>query len=208
MTRPLKKFLCAAIFLGGLSAGPRAWADPPLTRPVVEAMLGGFEEGVRPEVVRSWGATGVQHLTAIGEDPGALVFVRVRAVYALRVTAGTAAGSSTRAWLRALAGSEGAELLVRRAAMDALSEGFGAVAEVAGFLQHPDPALREGAGWALSRCRDEAGRAAVRARLGRETDPGVRQSLIDALATPGAGAGTTPTVPPTGPSRAGLSRGG
>jgi len=158
--------------------------------------------------VRSWGAPGAQHLAALADDASGVVFVRVRAVYALRLMAGSPTAAATRARLRALARHEGGELLVRRAAFDALCEGFDAVDDVAGFLQHHEAGVREGAGWALSRCRDAAGRAAVRARLGQEGDAGVRQSLHDALATPVQG-GAGPGVPgPTTPGRGAVSRGG
>lgn len=195
-----QKLVCAAVLLAGLAGATGVGADPPVTRAEVEAALAGYEDGVRPEVVRGWGVAGAAHLAALGDDVGALLFVRVRAVYALRLAAGTAAAESTRARLGSVLGAEGNPLMLRRAAMDALCEGFDAVSEVAPFLGHADPGMREGAGRALVRAPSPAGRAAVRAHLGRERDAGVRQSLTEAL---GVQAPTTPTQ-----GRAGVSRGG
>lgn len=178
MRRAAPFLLCSLLALAPASS---AFADPP-TRSQVEELLSGIEQGPPPELLRSWGAPGVQLLMEVGNDTTRPLHVRIRAVLSLR-TAGqsqTLVGP-TQAYLRALAAVSAQPLMLRRAAFDALAQGFSDVAALAPFLHAPEVEVRDGAAWALRSINRADARAAMTEALRTETDATVRGTLTAGL---------------------------
>lgn len=170
--------LCAAT---ALVAAPASAQTVP--RAVMVEALSAWESEPSPAVVRGWGDGAPEALIALAESDDLDAHAQVRAVHALR-----AFGASTRAhaWLRAVASRGPVGLFFLRAALDALIEGFDDVDAVAPRLSDPDPAVRDGAAWALSRSPSARARAAVEARLAVEGDANVRRTLSEVARAPRA----------------------
>jgi hypothetical protein len=154
-----------------------AFADPPPRAEVVTA-LSGFERGPDLGTVRNWGPGAVRVLIDIASDAHVVGPARLRAVYALRAFSTDA---SARTFLRTTALDESLLLVMRRAAFDALAEGFSDVETLTRLLHDPASDVRDGAAWALSRVHTPAARTALQDALRTETDATVLVTLRRAV---------------------------
>ncbi|MEI8258011.1 MAG: HEAT repeat domain-containing protein [Deltaproteobacteria bacterium] len=154
-----------------------AWADPPARADMI-TLLSGFERGPEIDALRNWGAASTRTLMDIAEDARALPHVRVRALYALRAFPGEL---SARDFLRVVANDVARPLLLRRAAFDALAEGFADVETLARWLRDPASDVRDGAAWAIARVHTPVAHAALEVALRTERDETVRITLRTAL---------------------------
>jgi HEAT repeat protein len=102
----------------------------------------------------------------------------MRAVFALRAFPGE---TSVRDYLRTIANDTARPLLFRRAAFDALAEGFADVETLARSLHDPAADVRDGAAWSLSRVHNATARAALEDALRSERSENVRITLRTAL---------------------------
>lgn len=157
-----------------------AQADPP-TRADLVRLLSGFERGPEVDTMRNWGPVAMRSLMVLANDALALPHVRVRALYALRAFPGEL---SAREFLRGVAGDTSRPLLFRRAAFDALAEGFADVETLSRWLRAPASDVRDGAAWAMARVHSPTARAALETALRSERDETVRITLRTALQSP------------------------
>lgn len=163
-----------------LAAAPApAFAQNGPTRAQVRQLLSGIEDTPSAEDWRRIGDGALPILIALYQDVDEPAYVRLRAVGA------TAAfpRRAVRTFLLGVARLEGQGDLYVREALFALARGFGrdAVQEVASFLAHDEPTVREGAALALGRIGGRAAEAALRARLRVERDRLVRAAIQRAL---------------------------
>jgi HEAT repeat protein len=158
-------------------AAAPALADPPARAEIVTA-LSGFERGPDLGTVRNWGTGAVRVLVDIANDAHVAGPARVRAVYALRAFPTDA---TARAFLRTTALDPSLLLVVRRAAFDALADGFGDVETLTRLLHDAAADVRDGAAWALSRVHTPTARAALRDALRTETNATVLVTLRRAV---------------------------
>lgn len=159
-------------------ASPVAAQQVP-TQAAVTRALSGFEEQPDASSVRAWGVGVIPVLAAVIDDGDAIIAVRARAAYALRAFG---AEPGARAILQRVAADEGANVFIRRAAIDALIDGGDAVSAVTPLLTAPDPDVRAGAVLALARSRQvSVARAALDARSRVERDASVRVHIAETL---------------------------
>ncbi len=144
-------------------------------------LLSGFEHGPELDTTRNWGAAATRTLMDIAGDASALPHVRVRALYALRAFPGEL---PARDFLRVVANDTARPLLFRRAAFDALAEGFADVETLARWLRDPASDVRDGAAWAMARVHTALARTALEVALRTERDETVRITLRTALQSP------------------------
>ena len=157
-----------------LPAVASAQATP--TRAQVRQMLSGIEDVPSARDWQRLGPDVLPVLMALYQDADEPNYVRLRAVGA------TAAFDrpAVRTFLLAVATVEGQRDLFVREAVLGLGRAFGAAAvrDVAPFLDHAEPIVREGAAAVLVRNGAED---LVRARLRIESDPAVRRAFESAL---------------------------
>lgn len=171
---PVRVALLSLVLSLGLPLAASAQAAPTVSQ--VRQMLSGVEHVPSDRDWRRLGADVLPILMGLYQDVDEPAYVRLRAVGA------TAAFSrpAVRTFLLAVARLEGqGDLYVREAVM-ALGRAFGssAVGDVAPFLEHSEPIVREGAATVLVRVgADEL----VRARLRVEPDAAVRRSIEASL---------------------------
>jgi HEAT repeat protein len=176
--RLLAPSLLSALLLALLvPAVASAQARP--TRQEVRAMLSGIEDTPSDEDWRRIGEGALPRLIELYTDEGEAPFVRLRAVSA---TAAFPSGA-TRTFLLAVARADGQSDLFVREAVNALARGFGrrALDDVASFLEHGEPLVREAAVRSLARIGGDPATRALRARLPAEHDPAVRAWINRAL---------------------------
>ena len=161
------------------SIGAAAFADPPSRADMIHA-LSGFERGPDVATMQAWGTSSVPSLIDIARDTTITGPARLRAVYGLRAFSGD---TSARAFLRTVALDTQNLLVMRRAAFDALAEGFADVELLTRVLADQDAAVRDGAAWAMSRIHTVTARTALESALRRETSDTVRVTLRSALQT-------------------------
>lgn len=169
------------VALGLLWAPSLASAQNAPTRAQVRQMLSGVEETPSVQDWQRIGDGALPILIALSQDADEPPYVRLRAVGA------TAAfpRPAVRTFLLGVARVEDQPDLWIREAVFALARAFGrdAAQEVAGFLDHEEASVREGAALALARIGGGVAREAARARLRVEPDRVVRQALQRALAS-------------------------
>ena len=159
-------------------AAPAAAQQVP-TQAAVTRALSGFEEQPDAATVRGWTPGVIPVLAAVIDDVDAVVAVRARAAYALRAFG---AEPGARAILQRVAADEGANVFIRRAAIDALIDGADAVSAVTPLLTALDPDVRAGAVLALARSRQVSlARAALDVRVRVERDASVRAHIAETL---------------------------
>lgn len=171
--------LCAASLLATATAS----AQTPSRQAMID-VLSGWEAEPSVATVRSWGERAPEALISVAESAEVDTHARVRAVHALRAFPGS---ERARSWLRSVAARRPVELFFLRSALDALIEGFDEVEPVAARLSDPDPAVRDGAAWALSRSPSARARAAAEQRLAVEADENVRRTLSTVVRAPRGG---------------------
>lgn len=174
MRRLAAMFLSLWVLVPALAS---AQAAP--SRRQVRAMLSGIEHTPTEADWRRIGAGALPLLIDLYADRSEPAFVRLRAIGA------TAAfpGPATRTFLLAVARAEGQSDLFIREAVNALARAFGsrASADVAPFLEHDEPVVRDAAARALGRIGGRDATRALRARLHAERDAVVRASIQRAL---------------------------
>jgi hypothetical protein len=158
-----------------------AVASPP--RSAVERALAGIERAPSEEAIRRLGAGTDAVLIEIADDPRTAPVRRARAIRALKWWP----SADVRAFLhnliaRAGKSSRGPDVFDVEAALVALVP-YGAVEMPAlvPFLSHASADVRQGAVSALLALRVPEAVVPLRARLGIESDPGVRAALMRAL---------------------------
>jgi len=175
----MRRPITALLFVSLLLAPALASAQAAPSREQVRAMLSGIEDTPTETDWRRLGDGALPVLIDLYTDRTAPGFVRLRAVGA------TAAfpRAATRTFLLAVANAEGQSDLFVREAVNALARGFGqaASADVARFLGHRAPVVREAAARALGRMGGDGATRALRLRLGDESDVVVRESIQRAL---------------------------
>jgi len=194
--------LAMSALLAAVGPGGAAMADPP-PRETVVAMLSTIEEGPGADAWRRLGPETLGVLVDLYGDGAQPRFVRRRAVAAAAYFPGPAA----KTFLLAVARAPGQHDLTARTAILALGRAFGhrVVPELAGFLSHADPDVREGAVIALVRVNTPRARAALDAHRTAEDRGYIAERIDRCLARPAAPApagdpGTTPdaTAPGAG----------
>lgn len=190
MRRALLPLLLTAL------VGPSALAAPPATAHVdhthlrtehahtegahtesgrngVFRLLGQFEGLAPAEVFRKASADPVADLLAIRADPKTPEWARLRVLDALSLFPEARSREALEQVLEA--GWVGKAPSAVHRALNGLTEGFGAAADdtLLRHLEHPDPEVRVTAVYMLTRHPSARRLAAVRARLGAETDPTV-----------------------------------
>lgn len=175
----MRRSAASLLFVSLLVAPALAAAQNAPTREQVRAMLSGIEDTPTEADWRRLGDGALPVLIDVYTDRTAPGFVRLRAVGA------TAAfpRAATRTFLLAVANAEGQSDLFVREAVNALARGFGQAAsgDVAGFLGHEAPVVREAAARALGRIGGADATRALQQRLGDERDVVVRESIQRAL---------------------------
>ncbi len=169
--------LAVALASSLVAAPAEAQAGP--TRASVRQLLSGIEDVPTDADWRRVGDRALPLLIELYNDPREAPYVRLRAVGA------TAAFPvpAVRTFLRAVARApEQSDLFVAEA-VEALARGFGAAAvpDVAAFLGHEEPVVREAAARALARVGGDDARRALRERLRVEPLDYVRETLTRAL---------------------------
>jgi HEAT repeat protein len=154
-----------------------AHADPPPRAEMITA-LSGFEHGPDLGAIRNWGVASTRTLMDIADDAHVLPHARVRALYALRAFP---TEPSVRDYLRVVANDSNRPLLFRRAAFDALAEGFSDIETLTRWLHDPASDVRDGAAWALSHVHSASARTALEEAMRTERDETVRITLRNAL---------------------------
>lgn len=168
---------CAALLV------PAAASATPPTKVELRQMLSGYEHTPGAGEWRALGSEALPVLIDLYDDADVPPYVRLRAVHAVSFYPSPA----TRTFLLAVARApRQSDLLVRQAVLS-LVHAFGArsVADVAPFLAHAEPVVREAAAAGLGRMRTPAARDALRARLPLEADDTVRGAIERALERPG-----------------------
>jgi hypothetical protein len=152
--------------------------QPSTARERVRVLLSGFEDVPSDEAWRGVD-NALPALIELYADRSEPAHLRLRAVSAV----GAFRQPAARTFLLAVANADGQTDLFVRAAVSALGHAFGrdAVADLTPFLSHRVTVVREAAARSLGRIGDEASRRALRARLGAERDPTVRQAIEHAL---------------------------
>ena len=172
--------LAAGLLFVSLLVAPALGAAQAAPSPErVRAMLSGIEDTPTEADWQRLGDGALPVLIDLYNDHTAPGFVRLRAIGA------TAAfpRAATRTFLLAVANADGQSDLFVREAVNALARGFGqaASADVARFLGHEAPVVREAAARALGRVGGTDATRALRLRLGSERDVVVRESIQRAL---------------------------
>lgn len=144
-------------------------------------MLSGIEDTPTDADWQRVGERALPILIELYNDADEAPFVRMRAVGASAAFPRPA----TRTFLLAVARAEGQSDLFVREALLALARGFGrgAVNDVAPFLAHAEPVVREAAARALGRVGGPEAQRHLSARLSVERDDVVREALQRGLAT-------------------------
>lgn len=142
-------------------------------------MLSGIEDTPSRAEWQRMGEGALPILIELYTDRSQPGFVRLRAVGAAAAFPRTA----TRTFLLAVARAEGQSDLFVREAVNGLARAFGrdASPEVASFLDHRAPVVREAAARALGRVGGPNAVRALRVRLSAERDVVVRESIQRAL---------------------------
>ena len=167
----------AAAGLALAAAGP-AHAQAP-SRERVRQMLSGIEDVPTDTDWRRIGDGALPELIGLYADSSEAPYVRLRAVGAT----GAFPRAATRTFLLAVARADGQSDLFVREAIGALARGFGRAADgdVAPFLDHDEPIVREAAARALGQMGGRAASGALTARLRVERDEVVREAIEHAL---------------------------
>ncbi|MDP2317375.1 MAG: HEAT repeat domain-containing protein [Pseudomonadota bacterium] len=159
-------------------ATPSARADEALRGRVLD-LLSAYEEPASAADWRALGEGAGAELYAVAQDTSLSHTRRAGAVYAL----GFFPTEAHRAYLAALATTDGADSLLRRKAVYALGAGWGdrAVPDLARALAAPDSQLRAATARALGKVGTPTAQEALRARLATESDAMVRTTLTTVL---------------------------
>ncbi|MEM9194512.1 MAG: HEAT repeat domain-containing protein [Myxococcota bacterium] len=170
--------LAGLLFAVSQSAAPVS-ADPP-TRSQIRSLLSGYEFVPTAEQIQSLGHEALPLLIELANDGAEPPFVRLRAV---RLTAAFPT-PATRTFLLAMVRAPNQSDLMMRQAVLALGQAFGerCIPDVAPFLSHRDPVVREAAVRALSRVGTNDARERIRRRMAQETSPHLRREIRRALA--------------------------
>lgn len=157
-----------------------AHGQPPVDR--VRQLLSGYEHVPGRETLGALGPDTERVLMALARDPGERGYVRLRAVGALAHFPTDRA----QAFLLGVARDGELDPLFVREAVLALGRGFGkrAVAQVAPFLRHDDPAVRRAAARALAMAGTPRAREHMRKHLAHEPSPSIRRAIERWLAQP------------------------
>lgn len=168
--------LALALLVVGLFPGGASAQQEP-SREQVRSLLTGFEHVPTDAEWQRLGDGVLRHLIALYDDPSQPAYVRLRAVGAT----GAFPVPATRTFLLAVTRAPRQSDLLTREAVRALGRGFGARAqrELAGFLTHDSPLVREVAARALGRAG--VGDDALRDRLATERNDEVRSAIQAAL---------------------------
>mgnify|MGYP001794323079 CR=1 FL=1 len=167
----------AFVFVLASAARPAAAQAPTLTS--VRAMLSGYESVPTLAEWRRQGAGTLDLLKRLFEASDTQPYVRLRAVAAMAAFPTDAA----RSFLVRVARSSTSDLIAREALLTlGRAFGDGVRAELAPFLSHRIPLLREAAARALGRIGNPDCRALLEARLETEGHPAVREAVTRALA--------------------------
>ncbi|NCQ62262.1 MAG: hypothetical protein GW913_16530 [Myxococcales bacterium] len=182
MHRPMRliSLALALTSLGALSA-PRVFAQNTSSdADRLAQVLSGYEDMPNDESMRAMGPATVGTLVALYNDASRPPYVRLRSVAA----AGAFHTDAARTFLHAVITLPGQSDLFVREGLLSLGRAFGeqATLEIAPFLQRPETVVREAAAISLSRIGSAQALAALRARLGVETDAGIRRRLQASLA--------------------------
>jgi HEAT repeat protein len=150
-----------------------AQASP--SRERVVQMLSGIEDVPTDEAWRRLGDGAIPVLVDLYADRSAPPYVRLRAVGAV----GAFPRPATRTFLLAVANAEGQSDLFVREAVNSLARAFGrnAIRDLAPFLSHAEPVVREATARALGRIGGADAQRLLRARLGTERDAVVREAI-------------------------------
>lgn len=173
------RHLLAPLIAVSLLLPSLASAQTAPSREQVVAMLSGIEDTPSPADWRRVGEGALPLLIELYADRSQPGFVRLRAIGAAAAFPRTA----TRTFLLAVAQAEDQSDLFVREAVNGLARAFGrdASPEVARFLDHRAPVVREAAARALGRVGGPNAVRALRARLSAERDVVVRESIRRAL---------------------------
>lgn len=176
MLRPVRLLACLVLVLG-LPCLASAQTAP--SRERVRELLSGIEHTPSDADWQRIGEGALPILIELSQSPSEAPYVRLRAVGAT----GAFPRPAVRTFLLAVARVEGQSDLMVREAVVTLARAFGAsaVADVAPFLAHEEPVVREATARALGRIRTPAAASALRARLPEERDGVVRDAIQTAL---------------------------
>ncbi len=158
-----------------------AHAEP--TRRELDRVLGGFEQVVNSDAVRSLGAGTDVALISYIEDRKLSSLRRQRALSALAQVPSATVRDYLVGRVRAQKSAErGAEVLELAAAIGALAPyGAQVLSTVTPLIGHPAPDVRQAAAVTLGTMRLPSTSTALAARLTIEPDPGVKAALRRAL---------------------------
>ena len=153
------------------------------TRRALDLVLGGFEQVVNNDAVRSLGPGTDVALIGYIEDRKSNSLRRQRALSALGQVPSATARDYLVGRIRAQKSADrGAEVLELAAAIGALAPyGAEVLSTVVPLLSHPAPDVRQAAAAALGAMRVPTTSTALATRLTVETDPGVQAALRHAL---------------------------
>ncbi len=169
-------FFVAMLCISPLQASAQQ-NDPGLER--VRTLLSTVDTPPSPTMWRAMGPSTLNHLEALYRDATQPGFVRLRAV----ATASFYPTEGSRRFLLSVAHDAGQGDLFIRQAVISLERAFGqtVTAEIVPFLQSEHDSVREACAAALGRIGSENALAALRARLPRERNEGVRRTIQNAL---------------------------
>ncbi|MEM1418533.1 MAG: HEAT repeat domain-containing protein [Myxococcota bacterium] len=182
MIRLVVTALVLTLFAAARPAAAQTESAPTAAEPgsdAVRAMLSGYESVPTLAEWRRLGPAVLPVLIRLYEARETAPYVRLRAI------AATAAFPTelTRTFLRTVAQTATSDLIAREAVLT-LGRAFadGIAEDVAPFLQHDAPVVREAAARTLGRVGTPGCRALLEARLPSEAHPVVRTALVRALA--------------------------
>ncbi|MEO0326177.1 MAG: HEAT repeat domain-containing protein [Myxococcota bacterium] len=176
--RAFPPLLVASLAFVMLAGSPRLVAAQGPAPEVVRAMLSGYESVPSLAEWRRLGPETLRVLVALYEAPDTAPYVRLRAVAATAAFPTTA----TRTFLLRVASGASSDLIAREAVLTlGRAFGDGARGELAPFLSHRLPLIREAAARALGRIGTPGCRALLEVRLETEGHPAVRAAVTRAL---------------------------